>query len=225
MLFNSLSFAFFFLVVYGLYLVLGHRWQNRMLLLASCVFYGAWDWRFLFLMFVSITTDFLCGRSIARSGNVATRKRYVALGVCVNLGILGFFKYFNFFAENFAVLIGRFGFSGNLPVLNIILPIGISFYTFQSMSYLVDVYRKEVEPVKSYSEVNWSKREDRYRAMMSFLDSVRFQYRVFRDSSGLQIYPDSFFLNDEFHFKKGAGRTRATLFLLDSISLIQKSYE
>ena len=150
MLFNSLTFALFFVVVYGLYLVLNHRWQNRMLLAASCVFYGAWDWRFLFLMFVSITTDFLCGRAIARSGNVATRKRYVALGVCVNLGILGFFKYFNFFAENFAVLIGRFGFSGNLPVLQIILPVGISFYTFQSMSYLVDVYRQEVKPVKSY---------------------------------------------------------------------------
>jgi len=150
MLFNTQTFALFFLVVYGLYLVLNHRRQNRMLLLASCVFYGAWDWRFLFLMFVSITTDYCCGRAIARSADDAAKRRFVALGVCVNLGILGFFKYFNFFAENLVVLLERFGFSGNLPVFNIILPIGISFYTFQSMSYLVDVYRKDVEPVKGY---------------------------------------------------------------------------
>ncbi len=150
MLFNSLTFALFFVVVYALYLVLRHKGQNRMLLAASCVFYGAWDWRFLFLMFVSITTDYLCGRAIARSREDAARKRYVAVGVCVNLGILGFFKYYNFFADNLCALLERVGFCGNLPVLNIILPVGISFYTFQSMSYLVDVYRREVRPVDSY---------------------------------------------------------------------------
>ncbi|MGE5280106.1 MAG: MBOAT family O-acyltransferase [Deltaproteobacteria bacterium] len=152
MLFNSLTFGVFFIIVYALYLLLDHRRQNRMLLIASCVFYGAWDWRFLFLMFTSITTDFLCGRAIGRTQDVGAKKRFVALGVCVNLGILGFFKYFNFFAQSLAFLLGRFGLSANPHLLNIILPVGISFYTFQSMSYLVDVYRKEVEPVRSYTD-------------------------------------------------------------------------
>ncbi len=150
MLFNSLTFAIFFLIVYALYLVLDHRRQNRMLLVASCVFYGAWDWRFLFLMFVTITNDFLCGRVIGRSTDDRRRRRFVALGICVNLGILGFFKYYNFFAENLVVLLQRLGISGHLPVLQIILPVGISFYTFQSMSYLVDVYRREIKPVGGY---------------------------------------------------------------------------
>ncbi|MFH0732485.1 MAG: MBOAT family O-acyltransferase [Candidatus Omnitrophota bacterium] len=150
MLFNTLEFAIFFVIVYTLYLVLDHKWQNRMLLVGSCIFYGAWDWRFLLLMFVSITTDFFCARYIYESSDARARKKILVLNFIVNLGILGFFKYFNFFTESLQSLLHVFGFSIKANFLHIILPVGISFYTFQAMSYAFDVYRKQLTPAKNF---------------------------------------------------------------------------
>ncbi|HAZ10430.1 MAG TPA: membrane-bound O-acyltransferase family protein [Candidatus Omnitrophica bacterium] len=152
MLFNSLQFAVFFIIVYSLYLVLNHKWQNRMLLTASCVFYGAWDWRFLLLMFVSITTDYFCALKIQESVEEKTRKRFLFLSIFINLAILGFFKYFNFFAVSMDNLFSHFGFSIQPHLLHIILPVGISFYTFQALSYTIDVYRKELEPTRNFRD-------------------------------------------------------------------------
>lgn len=152
MLFNSLEFAVFFIIVYALYLVMDHKWQNRMLLVASCIFYAAWDWRFLFLMFVSITTDYFCALKIQGSDKEKIRKGFLFFAVFINLGILGFFKYFNFFVTSFDRLTGWFGFSFQPHLLHIILPVGISFYTFQALSYVMDVYRKELEPTRSFRD-------------------------------------------------------------------------
>ena len=150
MLFNSLQFGIFFIIVYSFYLVLNHKWQNRMLLAASCIFYGSWNWKFLFLMFTSITTDYFCGLKIDESKNEETRKQYLFFSILVNLLILGFFKYYNFFIENFKNLLSVFGIIAHPHSLNIILPLGISFYTFQTMSYAIDVYRKEIKPTKNF---------------------------------------------------------------------------
>ncbi|MBF0489704.1 MAG: MBOAT family protein [Candidatus Omnitrophica bacterium] len=152
MVFNSLQFALFFPIVYLLYLLLRHRWQNRMLLVASCIFYGAWDWRFLALMFVSITTDFFCAQGIFRSSDTYVRKLFLVINFIVSLGILGFFKYFNFFAANLENLLSIGGMHLHHSVLKIILPVGISFYTFQAMSYVFDVYRNKLVPVTSYRD-------------------------------------------------------------------------
>ncbi len=144
MLFNSFQFLLFFAVVFGLYLVLPHRRQNQMLLVASYVFYGAWDWRFLGLLAASTVADYYFARWIEDLRTPRHRKQLVAASMAVNLLFLGFFKYFNFFVDSFADVAGWFGFSPHLPSLKIILPVGISFYTFQSMSYVIDVYRKRL---------------------------------------------------------------------------------
>ena len=148
MLFNSLEFAVFFPVVYGAYLLLHHKWQNRMLLLASYVFYGSWDWRFLSLILISTVVDYCCGLGIHHAKDRRYRKRLLIVSVAVNLAILGFFKYFNFFADNLQLLLGSAGFSVHPRFLEVVLPVGISFYTFQTMSYTIDIYRREMEPTK-----------------------------------------------------------------------------
>ena len=150
MIFHSVQFVAFFVAVYLLYIQLGHKAQNRMLLVASYVFYGWWDWRFLSLIALTTVTDFLCVRGIHRSDVKAVRQRFVAVSVVVNLGVLGFFKYFDFFLENLSALVAVFGVQLTGPGLNILLPVGISFYTFQSMSYTLDVYRKQVEPTDDF---------------------------------------------------------------------------
>jgi len=150
MLFNSLEFAVFFIIVYSLYRVLNHTLQNRMLLVASYIFYGAWDWRFLTLIFISTCLDYFCGIKIHRTDQVKIRKRYLFLSVFGNLSILGFFKYFNFFAENLQILIGQFGLSVEPRYLTIILPVGISFYTFQTMSYTIDIFRNRMKPTTRF---------------------------------------------------------------------------
>lgn len=145
MLFNSFEFFIFFVVVLILYFLLNHRWQNRMLLVASYVFYGFWDWRFLFLMAISTITDFFVARKIEFSEDRCKRKLLLLLSIVVNLSILGFFKYCNFFVENFIDLMGLLGVHLNAKTFNIILPMGISFYTFQTMSYTIDVYRRKMQ--------------------------------------------------------------------------------
>ena len=147
MLFNSWEFLVFFAGIFGLYCTLAVRAQNVLLLLASYVFYGWWDWRFLFLMLLSTVVDYTVGRMMDGADD-AKRKRLVWLSVGTNLTILGFFKYFNFFIDSTASALAAVGFEANLPTLSIILPVGISFYTFQTMAYTIDVYRKKMEPVR-----------------------------------------------------------------------------
>ena len=151
MLFNSLAYWLFLPVVFLVYWELQKcrlRVQNLFLLAASYVFYGWWDWRFLLLIVASSLTDFLAGWKIHQARSDAGRKLFLALSLLVNLGLLGFFKYFNFFIASTARLLGEFGMQPHLPVLNVILPVGISFYTFQTLSYTIDIYRGRVEPVK-----------------------------------------------------------------------------
>ena len=150
MLFSSLTFAMFFVVVYALYLVLSHRAQNRMLLVASYIFYGSWDWRFLSLILFSTFLDYFCGLRIDQASSDRTRKQFLFLSVFSNLAILGFFKYFNFFSATLQELVGLFGIQMSPIVLNILLPMGISFYTFQTMSYTIDIYRREMKPTKRF---------------------------------------------------------------------------
>ena len=149
MLFHSFQFFFFFLVTYALYLTLRHRAQNRLLLLASYFFYASWDWRFLSLIMITTVTDFFCARAINATADKSIRKRYVAISCTINLGILAAFKYFEFFVDSFVELVSAVGYDISGPSLNIILPVGISFYTFQSISYTLDVYRKQMKPTDS----------------------------------------------------------------------------
>jgi len=150
MLFNSLQFAIFFVIVYSLYLAFNHKWQNRMLLVASYVFYGAWDWRFLSLIWISTVLDYYCGIIIHESNDLKKRKLFLFFSIFGNLSILGFFKYFNFFAGNLQRLFYSTGISLDPVFLSIILPVGISFYTFQTMSYTIDIYYKKMEPTKKF---------------------------------------------------------------------------
>ena len=148
MLFNSLQFPIFLFVVLGVYYCLRLRAQNVWLLVASYVFYGAWDWRFLFLLAVSTVIDFFVGKAMGATEDEHRRKLLLGISLTANLGILGFFKYFNFFIDSAAALLQSAGFQPHLPVLNIVLPVGISFYTFQTLSYTFDVYRRRLEPTK-----------------------------------------------------------------------------
>jgi D-alanyl-lipoteichoic acid acyltransferase DltB (MBOAT superfamily) len=153
MLFNSYIFWAFFAVVLVLYRVLGHRGQNRMLLVASYIFYGSWDWRFLSLIVFSTAVDYWVGLALADpSASEARRKRLVTISLVSNLGLLGVFKYLGFFVESAASLLEVLGLQANLPSLRIILPVGISFYTFQTLSYTLDIYRRKLEPCRSASD-------------------------------------------------------------------------
>ena len=149
MLFNSWLFPPFLLVVLVLYYLLPHRGQNVMLLLASYAFYACWDWRFLGLLLLSTGIDWTLANLIAREKTRAGAKRWVAASVAVNLCFLGFFKYFNFFVDTADALLKNLGLAGFERHLDVVLPVGISFYTFQSISYIVDVYRGEVAPARN----------------------------------------------------------------------------
>lgn len=150
--FHSFTYAAFFLVVWSLNLTLPHRLQNRMLLAASYVFYGWWDYRFLALILLSTGTDFLCGRMIDRLDRreKKARKRWVGLSLAINLGVLAVFKYFDFFTQSAAELLGLFGLQVNPLILHLTLPVGVSFYTFQSISFTIDVYRNQVKPARNF---------------------------------------------------------------------------
>lgn len=150
MLFNSFSFVIFLAIVLPLYYALNHRWQNRMLLLASWVFYGSWNWRFLSLLLLSTVVDYHVARALDRTESLARRKLLLAISVVLNLGILGTFKYFNFFIASFNDLLHALGIDGLGCTLNVILPVGISFYTFQTMSYTIDVYRRQLKSVSDF---------------------------------------------------------------------------
>jgi alginate O-acetyltransferase complex protein AlgI len=151
MLFNSFEFWLFFLVVLALYHALRHRAQNRLLLIASYFFYGSWDWRFLGLIVISTIVDYFVALGLAQSEVGSRRRRLlVTVSLCTNLGLLGAFKYFGFFVDSAADLLGALGLNPNLPSLEIILPVGISFYTFQTLSYTLDVYRRQLQPTRDF---------------------------------------------------------------------------
>lgn len=152
MSFASIQYAVFLVIVYGLYRVLPHRWQNRMLLVASYVFYGAWDWRFLSLMLISTVVDYIVGLRLRDTENPAARRSLLLMSLVANLGMLGIFKYFNFFAGSFSELMGWFGLSVSWTTLSIVLPVGISFYTFQTLSYTIDVYNRKLEPTDRFMD-------------------------------------------------------------------------
>ncbi len=150
MLFHSFQFFVFFIVVYILYLALPHRWQNRMLLAASYVFYGAWDWRYLSLILLSTVVDYFCGLKLEKLPKGKKKRSFLILSIVVNLSLLFTFKYYDFFAGNFQNLMGYFGVSVYPYFLNVVLPVGISFYTFQTMSYTVDVYRGKLPAARNF---------------------------------------------------------------------------
>lgn len=153
MLFNSIDFALFLPIVFLLYWFITSRnlkLQNALIVTASYVFYGWWDWRFLSLIVFSTLVDFFVGKALGNQENKGKRKLLLWISILVNLGFLGFFKYFNFFAENLASAFTIFGSELKVSSLNIILPVGISFYTFQTLSYTFDVYKRKMQATRDF---------------------------------------------------------------------------
>ncbi|NVN19317.1 MBOAT family protein [Muricauda sp. HICW] len=153
MIFNSVVFLIFLPAAFGLYWLISKKslkFQNIYLLAISYFFYGCWDWRFLFLISFSSLIDYQIGKSIPKAKSKKSKKILVGISLLMNLGLLGFFKYFNFFIESFTDLFNLVGFKADYVTLHIILPVGISFYTFQTLSYTIDVYREKIEPSKSW---------------------------------------------------------------------------
>src|SRR5690554_822764 len=153
MLFNSIDFALFLPIVFVLYWFVTNKnikLQNLLIVIASYVFYGWWDWRFLSLILFSTIVDYAVGRGLEKQDNLTKRKVLLWISILVNLEFLGFFKYYNFFLDNFVTAFSFFGTEIKANSLNIILPVGISFYTFQTMSYSIDVYRRKLEPTKDF---------------------------------------------------------------------------
>ncbi|PWG04292.1 MBOAT family O-acyltransferase [Polaribacter aquimarinus] len=155
MLFNSIDFAIFLPIVFILYWFVFSKkvqQQNVLILVSSYVFYGFWDWRFLLLIFFSSSVDFIVGIKLKKASKTINRKLLLFVSIFINIGLLGFFKYFNFFLENFANSFSFFGDNFSVNRLNIILPVGISFYTFQTLSYSIDIYRKKLDPTENFIE-------------------------------------------------------------------------
>ena len=159
MVFNSIAFVVFFFLFFTAYWFICRKFslriRNSFILVCSYVFYGWWDWRFLSLILFSTTVDYFIAYSLAQSPDYSDsaetkRKRILLFSFIVNLSLLGFFKYFNFFSQSLVDLLKMFSVEADVHTLNIILPVGISFYTFQSLSYTIDVYRKELKPTKDF---------------------------------------------------------------------------
>jgi len=154
MLFNSLEFFIFLPIVFVLYWFVcskSLKLQNVLVLIASYFFYGWWDWRFLSLIILSTIVDYLVGLKIHQSTHKKSRKRWLWVSVIFNVGLLGFFKYFNFFVDSWVDMMAAFGVTTQSSwTLQVILPIGISFYTFQTMSYSFDIYYKKLTPTKQF---------------------------------------------------------------------------
>ncbi|UFH35706.1 MBOAT family O-acyltransferase [Flavobacterium acetivorans] len=157
MFFNSLSFAIFLPIVFVLYWFVFNKTkssQNLLLIVASYYFYSCWDWRFLFLLIFSTFLDYYTGIRIEKSETEKGRKFWFWLSIIVNLGFLGIFKYYNFFAASFSELLNGFGLKTSPLLLNVILPVGISFYTFHGLSYVIDIYYKRIKA--EYNFVDYS---------------------------------------------------------------------
>jgi alginate O-acetyltransferase complex protein AlgI len=155
MLFNSFEFAIFLFVAFFLYWFIFNtsiKARNFFLFAVSYFFYGWWDWRFLGLLLLSSAIDYLIGKKIGEASSIKRKKMILTISVAVNVGLLGVFKYFNFFADSFAGLLSVFGFVADTITLSLILPVGISFYTFQSLSYTIDIYRGNLKPAGNWLE-------------------------------------------------------------------------
>ncbi|WP_452221013.1 MBOAT family O-acyltransferase [Lacinutrix salivirga] len=153
MYFNSLEFAVFLPIVFVLYWFVFKnklKLQNLLLLVASYVFYSFWDWRFLSLIILSTVVDFYIGKTLTKTTDTNKRKALLYSSIFLNIGLLGFFKYYNFFIDSFTSAFSFFGQPITIHSLHIILPVGISFYTFQTLSYTIDVYRKKIEPTHNF---------------------------------------------------------------------------
>lgn len=150
MLFNSIEFLLFLPIVFLLYWVVFKplRWQNAFIVLASYLFYGWWDWRFLILIAITTLFSYISGILIERYSERGVSKFVLSCNVVINLGILGLFKYFNFFTSNLQALLAPLGFHLDSVTINLILPVGVSFYTFQALSYSIDVYRRKIDATK-----------------------------------------------------------------------------
>lgn len=151
MLFNSIDFAVFLPIVFALYWLAGRRslrLQNGLLIISGAVFYGWWDWRYLGLLLFTSGTDLLVALGLDRDDRAARRRLLLAISVVANLGLLGFFKYHDFFAQSFSDAFRLLGHRPDVRLLHLVLPVGISFYTFQSLSYTIDVYRRELRAVR-----------------------------------------------------------------------------
>ena len=150
MTFTSLTFLLFFPLAFLLYWVKPQqKWQNSVLVLASYFFYGWWDYRFCLLMLLSSLVDYFIGMAVHGNDDRRRRRRYLFLSLISNLGLLGYFKYFNFFGDSLTALLSQFGWSVHPIIADVILPVGISFYTFQTLSYTIDIYRGKLEPTRS----------------------------------------------------------------------------
>lgn len=152
MFFNSLDFAIFFPIVFFLNWLFSKSlvWRNVLILVASYLFYGWWDWRFLILIFISSLVDFFIGQKLYEAPTKKQKKLYLLLSLVINLGFLMYFKYVNFFIDTFVNSFSFFGEKMDSITLNIILPVGISFYTFQTLSYSIDIYRGQLKPTKNW---------------------------------------------------------------------------
>jgi len=153
MLFNSIDFAIFLPIVFVLYWFVTNKslkLQNSLLVIASYVFYGWWDWRFLALIFFSTLVDYSVGIGLSKQEKPLKRKLLLWTSILVNIGLLGFFKYYNFFLDNFVEVFRFLGHPINPQGLDVILPVGISFYTFQTLSYSIDVYKQKLKPTKDF---------------------------------------------------------------------------
>ncbi|MEI8273797.1 MAG: MBOAT family protein, partial [Paludibacter sp.] len=153
MLFNSLSFAIFLPIVFLLYWFATqgkYKLQNILLLVASYYFYGCWDWRFLFLLVFSTGLDYFTGLKMADASNKKGKQFWFWLSVLVNLGFLGVFKYYNFFITSFADALTHVGVHAHYSTLQVILPVGISFYTFHGLSYVIDIYNDRIKPERNF---------------------------------------------------------------------------
>lgn len=157
MFFNSFAFAIFLPIVFILYWFVFNKnksTQNALLIIASYYFYSCWDWRFLFLLVFSTFLDYYTGIQIEKAKKESIRKFWFWLSISVNLGFLGVFKYYNFFADSFSDLLNGFGMRTSPLLLNVILPVGISFYTFHGLSYVIDIYLKRIKA--EYNFVDYS---------------------------------------------------------------------
>ncbi len=155
MLFNSFSFAVFLPIVFILYWFVTRgklQAQNILLLAASYFFYACWDWRFLFLLFFSTFLDYSTGIKMYNAKSQSWKKFWFWLSICINLGFLGFFKYYNFFVLSFAEGLTHLGIKANYWTLKVILPVGISFYTFHGLSYVIDIYKNRIKPEKKFTD-------------------------------------------------------------------------
>ena len=151
MLFNSIEFLIFLPITFSLYWLATNKrilFQNALLLVFSYFFYASWNWKFLFLLIFSTLLDYFTGIKIHEATNRRKKKFWLWLSIGINLGFLGFFKYYNFFAESFAEGLSLLGLHADLGSLQIILPVGISFYTFHGLSYVLDLFKNKIKPQK-----------------------------------------------------------------------------